>query len=1244
MPLRLSSRWLPLVIAAALPFFAPAPAAAQIGSATDIITGVVARAEDATPILDATVEAFSLETQVTRRAHTDARGRFTILFPDGGGQYRMTARAIGMAPRIELLQRHADEDRLVWNVRLTGGPITLEQITVRAGAQIVRAPAGPTPGSSERAFNADQLARLPTDATDLALLTSLVPGVLTIGATDSSATAFSVAGLGPDANALTLDGLLFGTSVVPPEGLRQTRVVTSTYDVSRGQFSGGLIAATTRSGSNVVQGSSQYQLRDENLAVTEEDSPYAQGFTQHVVSGGLGGPLARDRLFVYGSFQARLRSDPQQTLLSGGSADYARLGVHPDSVARFLGIVDSLGVPPASVPSGHSRSSDNLSALLRLDYVLSNAHTLTLRGDWRGTSQDPARLGALALPQTGGVFSTGGGGAMLTLTSRFGATVINEARGFLQGSRNEGDPFTQLPAGRVQVASDLPDSTRGVSTLVFGGNAGLPTRSTATGFEATDELSLLPGTGTHRLKLGGSFLTERTRSVAGGNTLGTFVYNSLADLETGRPASFRRTLDVTERASQNYRWGLYAGDVWVIRRPFQLTYGLRLEGSAFGEAPAYNPAVDSAFGRRTDRLPSEWHLSPRAGFTWTLGGAPFERGRMPNPPTLVIRGGAGEFRSQPPSALVAQARGATGLDRSAAEVVCNGLGVPTPAWGAYWTDPGAIPDQCAAAGAPLPGAVLAARTVTLLGDGFEAPRAWRASLGVERRLTQLFRLTVEGSLALGTSQAGFHDLNLVGTPRFTLATEGNRPVYVAPADIVPRTGTPRFVASRADTAFGQVLEARSDLRSRAVQLTAGFGGIVRRGIQLQASYTWQRARSEATGTRGGNTAGDPRVVEWARSDFERRHSALATITYPFSQALEITSIGRLTSGAPFTPVVGGDVNGDGSRNDRAYVFAPGAAGAEAAGMQRLLAAASPGVRTCLERQAGTVAARNSCTGPWQYTLDFQLNWRPALLGLNRRATVSVVTVNFLRGLGELLHGVNGARGWGLNTRPDNTLLYVTGFDTVAQRYVYQLNERFGATYGTATAFRPPFQIGVQVRMTIGPDRVRQALDAMRAGGVRAVMAMGGAGRAGPGGPGGPGGAGGFRGPATSPAEMMERIESVLPNAARLVLDLRDSLVLDSAQVALLEPVRDSLAARNGRRLDSLRSVIQREGSNPDPARLLPILRPLFEAARNDVAQAVVTVRAILTEAQWAKVPESVRSFQIGPRPGMGPGAVRPPRP
>ena len=607
----------PLLCAALFLIAAPAPAPAQGLSGTDIIIGTV-KGEDGAPIQDATVEAYSLETQVVRRARTDAKGRFTILFPDGGGQYRMTARVLGMTPHAALLVRDADEDRLVWNVRLSAGAVALEAVDVRTGPQL-RAGEGPTPGSTERGFNPDQLAQMPLDVTDLSVLAGLVPGVLTIGATDSTATAFSVAGLGADANAVTLDGLLFGNASIPQEGLRNTRVVTSTYDVSRGSFSGGLVASMTRSGSNFVAGSSQYQLRDENLSVDAGDTPYTQGFNQSVLSGGLGGAMIKDRLFLMVSGQARLRSDPQQTLLSAGPTDFTRLGVAPDSVSRFTGIVTGLGVPYNSVSGLDTRANDSYSGLARLDLVLSTSHTITLRGDYRGTSLDPARLGALALPQSGGKTLSSGGGVMLTFTSHFGATVLNELRGYLQGAKNNGDPFSQLPAGRVQVASALPDNTLGVTTLTFGGNSGMPSSSRSKSFEGSDELSWLPGSGMHRIKLGASLLTERTHDLLGNNLLGTYTYNSLADLQAGLPAIFRRTLDVTERQSDNLRWGMYAGDVWFVTRPFQLTYGVRLEGSSFGDAPAYNPAVDTAFGHRTDRLPSEWHLSPRAGFTWTIG-------------------------------------------------------------------------------------------------------------------------------------------------------------------------------------------------------------------------------------------------------------------------------------------------------------------------------------------------------------------------------------------------------------------------------------------------------------------------------------------------------------------------------------------------------------------------------------------------------------------------------------------------
>ena len=84
----------------------------QVGSTTDILTGTVTD-ENGTPIAGAIVEALSLETQITRRTNTDARGRYTILFPDGGGQYQMTARYLGRQPQQTTLQRYADEDRFL---------------------------------------------------------------------------------------------------------------------------------------------------------------------------------------------------------------------------------------------------------------------------------------------------------------------------------------------------------------------------------------------------------------------------------------------------------------------------------------------------------------------------------------------------------------------------------------------------------------------------------------------------------------------------------------------------------------------------------------------------------------------------------------------------------------------------------------------------------------------------------------------------------------------------------------------------------------------------------------------------------------------------------------------------------------------------------------------------------------------------------------------------------------------------
>jgi hypothetical protein len=117
---------------------------------------------------------------------------------------------------------------------------------------------------------------------------------------------------------------------------------------------------------------------------------------------------------------------------------------------------------------------------------------------------------------------------------------------------------------------------------------------------------------------------------------------------------------------------------------------------------------------------------------------------------------------------------------------------------------------------------------------------------------------------------------------------------------------------------------------------------------------------------------------------------------------------RAQSGLPFTPLVQGDVNGDGRGGDRAFV--PDAArepdAATAAQLQALLASGAEGARACLTAYAGRVAARNGCRGPWTQTLNLQ--WRPPI----PRRWASRLTTNVY------LQNVLGAStSWCTATRP-----------------------------------------------------------------------------------------------------------------------------------------------------------------------------------------------------------------------------------
>jgi hypothetical protein len=1233
-PSGMRSLLLRLTTLAAVVLLSALPARAQVGSTTDIIMGKVL-APDSTPVVGARIEVTSNETGITRRKETNERGEFSILFPDGGGAYRLRASFLGYAPYEVAVQRQADEDRLIINIRLSRNPQVLQAVTVRAtndrGTQD-----RPTAGSVERTLSAAQLDRLPVDKGDLASVAGLVPGVITTTATDSSAASFSVAGQPLNQNQITLDGLSFGSGSVPAEAVRATRVITSTYDVSRGQFTGGQVASTTRGGTNNVQGVVSYALRDPDLEFVDSSSAtFGQKYEQNSLNFGAGGPIVKDVAFVFGALSVSRRTNPLSSLLAADAQTLARLGASEDSVGRFLGRLASIGVAPTlpGIPDDHL--ADQASALVRFDYALGEAHTLTVRGDWRGQSQDATRISAFSVPSTGGNLRTTGGGIMVSLTSHL-SRFINEGRVYQSSDRQNTEPYLALPGGRVTVASELANGTQGLTTLQFGGNPSLPQFTHSRLLEATDELSWVTDNGAHRFKLGGLVNQDRSSIGTIPNRYGTFYFNSLADFEANQPSQFTRTISGTDRLAGSDNLALYLGDAWRRSAAFQMTYGLRLEGTRFPRTPEYNPEIETLFGFRTDDAPSEVHLSPRVGFTFMPGARTGGQGRNGgqggnggapggfNAASWILRGGVGEFRGKIASNLVANAVEATGLPGGQSQLTCVGAGVPTPDWASYLADPSTVPEECLSSGpTPVTGAPTGQRrNVSLFASDFGAPKVWRSSLGASRRFFERYSFNLDASFAYGVNQTGSRDLNLDATPEFTLQNEGGRPMYVPASAIVPRTGATTINASRLHPEYGAVSELTSDLHSTSAQLTATVGGLTLQGITWSASYTFLRTREQLNGFGagggfgGGSTAGDPNQIEWGTSDRERRHSMLGTLTYPAKPWLDITAVGRLTGGQRYTPIVSGDVNGDGSRNDRAYVFDPtspdiAADTALVNGMNRLLGSVSGRAKDCLTSQFGRIASRNSCSTPFTPALDVQLNFKPSAFGLERRLMVSLQLQNALVGVDQLLHG-NNLHGWGQPILPDRTLLYVRGFDAASQRFIYQVNEHFGDASGRTSAYRIPFQVGLQGRLTLGQDPARQQ--------VRQIF-------------------GGPNGQRLTRDDYKARLQRLVPNPFLATIALNDSLklALTPEQTTRLRAMSDTLSPKVEALVNEIADMLAGAGANPDPQVVFARMSGKTNEGRKLGEQAISQLQSVLTPEQWEKLPAAVKTVPGGRGPGLGGG-------
>lgn len=1125
-----------VLVAIALPAFANAQ------TRTEIIRGTVV-SDSGKPVADASVIATRAPDRAIFQARADAGGRFALTIADGTGDYLVHISAAGYSAfrkRVTRAPNAAAADSVFVVEAMLTAPVAqqLQTVTVKAAkAKPVRFRDPGTGVGASESFVDDFSAGIPPDlAGDLAGAASTLPGFM------PTSGGVSVLGLDPSQNNATLNGMAFDASSIPRGARTSTRVSTGAYDPARGWFGG----STT----NVeFSGGGVFRLRD---AFATLDAPALQasdrlsrGLGQRVTGGnvsyGAMGPIdKRDQFFYSYGVQAGRSVSDVTSLLSASPAVLQNAGVVIDSVARLRAIMDAIGLRGGAIPD--TRTTDDVRLLARFDFDPKSVQSLqdakrtaalTLFGNWQRMT--PVGLSVTSTPLSAARQTNMNAGAQAMWSTYFGKDYLATVRSSFSTARDRGSPYAVLPSASVLLASSLDGNDGSVNVLGVGGGAP-PGDARRYTWETIGETQLYVN-GIERHRVTGTVdarLDGVSRDGASGDRA-SFAFNSLADLAAGTPVSYRRVSGTPSRSGGVWNAFASVGDLWRVSRTFRVQYGARVEANAYTSRPAANTGLENTFGVRSDVAPNTFHVSPRLGFTWTrrdpgnAGAITFNPlGGFNMRPTSYIRGGIGEFRSIMPAGLLSEASVYNGLPGRARLLTCLGDAVPSPDWAAYLASPSLVPSACAD-GTP-PALADNAPAVRLVSRDYTAPRSWRANLAYESRFHWL-QYSVEGTYSLNLDQTGRTDLNFSGTPAFVTAGEG-RPVFAPSGSIVTGSGTVPLAPSRVASAFGSVLMTHSDLRSTSRQLIATFapGFNTVRNSWMQLSYVLGESRAQSSGF-DGSTFGSPLAREWTRGPFDARHQLLLRGGYSW-HGYALTFFGRFASGVPFTPLVNGDVNGDGFANDRAVVSGNTIDASLAHDINALTAASAP-ARRCIDRLIRTHDAAASCEGSWTSSLNMALTFAPKFLKVGgRQPNVRLNFTNPLGGLDGLLHGTNGLRGWGSSAAPDPTLFIVRGFDPAARRFRYDLNQGFAKSRGARSLSLAPFRVTLDVRIGLTPDLPRQQL-------VRYL----GAGRE------------GRPGPRLTVPMLHQRYAREVTDPYAAILQLTDSLLLSRAQVDSLQQLR-----------------------------------------------------------------------------------------
>jgi len=816
---------------------AAAPAMAQ--NTTAAIGGRVTSA-DGKPVAGATVTIVHRESGSSNTLVTDSEGRYSARGLRVGGPYSVTAvKGSDKSSQDDIYLQLADA--LTFDIRLGGQ--TLEAVVVTGNSSAANNRFASSSGGAGTSLGRQELDAYASIARNLQDYARQDPR---LSQTDKERGEISAGGQNSRYNSITVDGVkindTFGLEAnnlptikqpISIDAIQSVQVNISNYDVTQQGYTGANINAVTKSGTNDFKGSVYYVYRDDEMNGRRFNR--ANGtqfaflpFSEKTVGATLGGPILKDKLFFFASYE-ELKSSRAQPEFGPVGSPLTNVAISQNAIDQLTQIAKTkynidVGTPNAAAPVSVKDS------LIKIDWNINDNHRANLR--YAKTDQAETNFGSYSA--TGLNLTSWWWNQKKTIETVVGQWFADWTPNFsteLKLSNRDYDSVPQnnskLPAMALQFTGPAPaGSPAGVNTgsrfLNFGTELSrqfnVLNTKTFDGYFGANWV-----VGDHEIKGGTDYSKNKVYNAFFQNVNGNYTFGcinssaavtysfgaincgtaSAAQIEAavlenftkGRPSNYQVQVAATAAGLDAgiARWsmantGLFLQDTWTINDKLTVTGGVRLDQISVPERPAVNAAAGATlvagsvngnlvtrntggFGRDNSITPDGQNLfQPRFDFKYTLDGKANQKKQ--------IRGGFGLFQGAAANVWVSNPFSNTGL---ATKIVgCGTQGFPACDGSSIFNpDPTKQPTS-------FPGTPPAAN-VDFLDNSLTQPSVWKFNLAYDGELPW-YGLVAGAELVHTKVKTGvfYQHLNL-GAPTRT-GTDG-RELYYTPAAYNPACWT-----------------------------------------------------------------------------------------------------------------------------------------------------------------------------------------------------------------------------------------------------------------------------------------------------------------------------------------------------------------------------------------------------------------------------------------------------------------------